>query len=102
MKIKFILLPLVVMGISLPVFAGMGDENSLLFEFKKQVTCEAARSELSSHKIEVECDRSSRQKKRFFGGRYLGKKPVNAIVSELKKNPRLASITQNTPASRIQ
>lgn len=67
MKIKFILSLLIVIGIGLPAFAGTGDENSLLFEFKKQVTCETAKSELSSHKIEVECDRSSLQKKRFFG-----------------------------------
>ncbi|MBK9323723.1 MAG: hypothetical protein IPM97_12410 [Bdellovibrionaceae bacterium] len=101
MKTKFIL-ALFTVGLSLSAFAGAGDENSLLFEFKKQVTCETAKNELSNHKVEVECDRADSHKKRFFGGRYLGKKPVNAIISELKKNSRFVSITQNKPASRIQ
>lgn len=101
MKTRF-LSYLFITGISLSALAGTFDENSILIEFKKQVTCEAAKRELSNQRIEIECNRSDRQKKRYFGGRYLGKKPVNVILSELKMNPRLVSITQNKPASRLQ
>jgi hypothetical protein len=101
MRTKF-LSYLFIIGLSHLASAGTGDETSLLFEFKKQVTCVAAKSELSGYKIEVECDRSDAKKMRYFGGRYLGKKPVNAIVAELKKNSQIAGITQNRPAHRTQ
>lgn len=97
MKTKFMWVVLL-SHVCVSASAGSGDENELLFEFKKQVSCEMVKRELSGHKIEIECNRRDSKKKRFFGGRYLGKKSVNLKISELKKNSLIKSITQNNLA----
>jgi hypothetical protein len=102
MKNKIVILLMIVMAFHSTAWSGTGDENSLLFEFRKQLTCESAKQELSKHKILIDCDSADSRKKKYFGGHYLGKKPINAIVFELKSNPRIVSITQNKSLSLIQ
>jgi len=75
--------------------AAEASDQELLFKFKRPINCESAKKALSRKEIFVNCNKSSPTKKRFFNGKYLGKRSTFAVISELKKESEmnLLSIT---------
>ncbi len=63
-----------------------------VFEFKKPLSCEAAKTLLAKNSFGLDCTSVSEKKMRYFSGSYQGGGSPLPHLVELKKNPEISSI----------